>query len=49
MFVVLWIESFIDVDISFKVDDKLYVCISKSSNKLVLKFGKLQLQQYQLA
>jgi hypothetical protein len=49
MFVVLWIESFIDVDVSFKFDDKLYVCISKSSNKFVLKFGRPQLQQYQLA
>jgi hypothetical protein len=39
----LWIESFIDVDVSFKFDDKLYVCISKSSNKLVLKFGRPQL------
>jgi hypothetical protein len=27
----------------------LYVCISKSSNKLVLRFGRPQLQQYQLA
>jgi hypothetical protein len=41
--------TLIDVDVSFKFDDKLYVCISKSSNKLVLKFGRPQLQQYQLA
>jgi hypothetical protein len=46
---VLWIESVIDVDVSFKFGATLFVCISNSSNKLVLKFGRPQLQQYQLA
>jgi hypothetical protein len=47
MFVVLWIESFIDVDVSFKFDDKLFNIEafhdipSQSSDNLHCKYPRI--------